>query len=1164
MAKLDLIARLEGLRRTIRRRLLTYGVCAVLAGGVAAFLTIVMLDWLLWFPAALRMLIGILFFTGFILAAMHWIITPLRTRFSVEQIAGRLERRFAHLQDRLSSTVQFLKRGEGTHSPLAARVISQTEAVVAATPLESALTPRPLLYTVGTLTAAMGAFVILAGMAPRWVRTGWERYAFPLGQTEWPRTVEIQPLSGDLTMAIGESATVRMRVLRGLNETLRGVLWLKDASGELIPLVMQRGDEGEFHANVDAITRDLSYWFEAGDDTTESTPFRIRAVHRPELMECLALVEAPAYARDREIRTHDLKEGSVRVPMGGMVTIQIRASKPLWINTEPARTGLRFGDGTWAPLAVSPTDRGFASMRLEVTRDVEFRVEVADEEGFENRGGTSYALLAIPDHPPSPVITDPQTLVEMTPQASVRIVGRVEDDHGLSRVELVIERPSDGGRHVTPVVTDSRLRGSEGVVEAAVDHTWAAVAHALVPGETVYLVLTAVDNCPAAYCPDAGDGQGQWGRSAPLPVKIIAETELEARTRDEMASLEGRLRQIILDQTGLRDATAALAAAESEAGLTAAQRDATASYAGAEARLVRALREVAGRLSALRQRLERNQSGDEEARRQLSQLEEVLKEVAAGPMTTAAAALSQAAESTADAAGQRALLHGAEEDESAAIDRLRGVMQMLSRWGDFQGMLARTRDLLDRQQELRTQTLERGKETLGKSVGDLTAEEAAELKRTQRQQEQLSADAEQMVTQMEQLAGRLKNKDPSGAEAMEAALRSARSQDLMKRLRAAAGGIGENRTAAAAIDQQAAGETLKRMVAALRKREERELELLRKHVQKAEEQVAELLEQQKALRTATADINKTDADEEAYDALEDRQRTLRRNTRLVAEEVGEEQKMAEAAHLVREATTPMGEAEVMLHDRQMDETAASQDAATDLLAQAVEQLAALAEAVTQQALQRSLVQIREDLERLLAMQQAVNTGIGGLRKSVSEHGRVDRSDAREAARLAREQSGAQQSLEEIRPDLQKVPVFDWALNRAAGWMQSCRDWMEQRKIDDDLETTAQRITRELEQLLRAVRETQEMPIDQEFAEAETAGGGSGAASPGTKPIPTVAELLVLKSMQQEIQARTQSLHAGADSKQMDERQLRELRTLGEDQAQVRTLAEMLVAKSRER
>ena len=60
----QLIRRLEQIRLTVRRRLLVYGVMAVVAGGIASFLAFATLDWLLRLPGVLR-LAGIgLFLTG--------------------------------------------------------------------------------------------------------------------------------------------------------------------------------------------------------------------------------------------------------------------------------------------------------------------------------------------------------------------------------------------------------------------------------------------------------------------------------------------------------------------------------------------------------------------------------------------------------------------------------------------------------------------------------------------------------------------------------------------------------------------------------------------------------------------------------------------------------------------------------------------------------------------------------------------------------------------------------------------------------------------------------------------------------------------------------------------------------------------------------------------
>ena len=45
-------------------------------------------------------------------------------------------------------------------------------------------------------------------------------------------------------------------------------------------------------------------------------------------------------------------------------------------------------------------------------------------------------------------------------------------------------------------------------------------------------------------------------------------------------------------------------------------------------------------------------------------------------------------------------------------------------------------------------------------------------------------------------------------------------------------------------------------------------------------------------------------------------------------------------------------------------------------------------------------------------------------------------------------------------------------------------------------------------------------ICEEFAEAESSGGGSSGSQASAQSVPTVAELLVLKAMQQDIAART--------------------------------------------
>ncbi len=61
----------------------------------------------------------------------------------------------------------------------------------------------------------------------------------------------------------------------------------------------------------------------------------------------------------------------------------------------------------------------------------------------------------------------------------------------------------------------------------------------------------------------------------------------------------------------------------------------------------------------------------------------------------------------------------------------------------------------------------------------------------------------------------------------------------------------------------------------------------------------------------------------------------------------------------------------------------------------------------------------------------------------------------------------------------------------------------------------------------------------------------------------VTELLVLKSLQRDLVERTRRLHTETADAEVTEAQLRKIVVLGEDQAEIRTLAEMLTRRARE-
>lgn len=1150
MSGLQLIQRLTVLRRTIRRRLFVYGVVSVLAGGVGAFLAIVGIDWLLWLPPLPRLVVGGLFLTGFVVATLHWIVRPLNANIGNVEVAARLESHFGSLDDRLVSTVNFLERGDAGSEPMMRRVVSTTEEVITHIPLESALSLRPLALRAALMAACLAAFTVIGLASPGWISTGMYRYVHPWGEFEWPRAVSIRPLTDDKVVALGESVIVRMKVERGLHDTLRGVVYVREPGGRATALAMVREADGSFRATIDSITKTTQYWFEAGDDNTERHPYSINVVRRPEVVEALATIEPPSYAASQSPRVRDLADGQVEAPVGGTVQVAIRASKPI-----PAGrgVGLRTTDGTLIPLILDPAEATWLSARFEVERDLRFRIELRDEYGFENRGAVEHTILAVADMPPRVTLLEPASLVELTPEGSVLLVVRVEDDFGIAGLELESEVLGHIDSVTTPLTERMEFIDTNAGVAAAARFVWTVrdrLPEELLAGDVLVYDVVARDNRPTP------EGTGQLGRSATMRIKIISALEFDIRMRSDLVRLEARIREAALAQGDLLDRTLALVRGDDEPGsLTEADRDIAASLAGEQARLIKRVGDVAGRFDKLAVRMEQNRAGTDQTRARMRASGNALRRAAAEPMTDAATALSEVRREDAERE-QQARLQEAVQSEAESADRLNALLEEMSQWGSFQEVFAKTRDLFDRQTILRMQTAKLGKAMLGKPVESLNANEAAELNRTRRQQEQLETDVHRLLERMARLVAGAGDRDRASADAMDAALRSARANDMARQLRSAAEALKTNRTAAAGMAQKAAADAMQKMIAALRERDSRQLAELRKRLDEAREQVAYLIERQEAIRAATNEASLMGEDESGFETLADEQHVLRRNTRLLGDELVGSPKTAPAARLVLEAVNTMDRATRYLRGKAPSEAVDGQDKTLVLLRAAEEALDEMERDAAEELLRRSLAQIREDLNQLLAAQRLVHGGITQLVEGIVEPGRIKRKEARAAAKLARAQSELRATVEDQLPHFEKVPVYKWALERITRWMDETRTRLNARRLDEELVVTSGRIIKELEGLVAAIVATEALPIDTQFVESDK-GGGGGAANSQSRPVPPVAELFVLKAMQTDINERTTQLGGPLDPNEVTGQALRRLRMLGEDQAHVRKLTELV-------
>ena len=1178
MSQSDLLQRLGVLRRTIRRRLALFGLCAVISGGVVAFLVITLLDWLLWLPGLMRLVIGVAYVCGGIAALVHWVVRPLCQQLSVTQLAAKLEQYVwpladggpGRFDDRLSSSVEFLLGDQAGSEEMRRQVIDRTDRMVRDLHFRDALSLRPLAWRGAGLAAAAAVLAAVVWGAPGFASIGIQRIAAPLSGVQWPRDVEILPLAGDTFVAAGESTTLRMRIVRGLHDTLRGVVHLRSPDGEVTTLAMQREGEGDYTCTVSAITRDLVCWFEAGDDSTADRPLHIQVIQRPAVVQALATIEPPDYAVGAASATVDLDTGEVAVVRGSTLTVSLRTSKP--VRTADAGApdaSLVLGGDQIIPLQFTSGDSaGRDELEADFTLedDVEFLVRLTDDHGFENRSGRTYRVRAEPDQPPTVAMIEPRSAAEVTPSGSVSVVVRADDDFGITSLRVVGRELGTDEPFEIPLNDSINVTPAGDRVLALAEHVWDIGLMNLQPGATLVFCAEAADNY--AY---AG-AKPQLGRSPEQRLKIISQADFDDRLRDRIALVQDRIRQAMLDQQMLKDDTDVLAARTAgEDPPVGTGSDAALDLSSRQGHLGQRIQETARILQRIRRDIGLNTGGDPdkrvESQNQLGQLADDLVQTARGPAASATVTLARAGDS--QTSGRGDLLEQAGSSQQQVIDALRRVIHLTSQWGDFQEVVNNTRDLLDRQQALRADTAAFSEAAIGQRPDELSEELQAQLRQIERRQTQLAEEADGALARMRRLAERNREQDPAGADALEQAVRAAIAGDVAGRMDAAAKAVSANRTSAALIEQRSAETALAKMLAGLQERQQRELAELAKRLERFEQVVAELLRQQKELLQANREAQQLSAEDQAFIDLAPPQHTLRRNALGLADDMadapggggGAATAGPQPAHLVRKSVEPMGQAEAALIDADGPQAAERQEEAIDLLTQAAERLNQLADQAKEEAYRRSLAALQAKLESIRSRQHGINGRTAEFIDRSKDEQRLNRADNRQVAQLAREQDDLRPEVQDVRGQLDEAAVYRWVIDRVFGLVGRSVDALRARRLDDALADDQQSVVEELDLLINALAEAAALPSPDEYADGGGGGSGGGPAKPDDgSPIPSVAELLVLKAMQLDVNTRTARMAGGPDAEPTTEAQLRSLRRLAERQEQIRELTETVTRR----
>ncbi len=1190
MPPTQLLNTLDRLRLRIRALSLAYGASLVVACAIVLLLAAAVLDYVLNLRAIPRLvvLLAVVGVLGWML--LRFVIRPMMARFTLRDVASRIERAFPQFDDRLRSTVDFATGDAPGSEVLKARVMAEAGSLAQQVDLSKALVYKPVWYSTASAAAAIALLVLLMTLLPTtYVTIAVERMFNPFGGALWPKRVNIAMVEAPpQRVPVGQRIPIRMQLTKGDKPSLRATIFYQYEGGPVQRELMTRSRDGTYTASLDARIEpgarqgSVRAWIESGDDRYELQPIVI--VPRLQIDRVEAVIAPPPYAPQRSVM-FDLASGPAVMTAGSNLQLRVTFNKPLDsespIELEPVEQ--------IAPPQVTWQIDGDSTAvgTLLAHESLRFRIRARDRDGFSNSALEEFQWIVRPDQQPVVQIEQPRSNIEATPQATVPLQAAVEDDYGIDSLRLIVERLGGEQRWEIDLIANGQPTG---------DVAWTPIDHAgdrhrfrmnygwqlatleggeLKSGDVLQYHLLVRDNFNL-------DGQRHEPvASGRLRITIISQEEFTNRVADELLTVKQRIAEIKNIQDRTRGETINLRRETSDKDeLHPADRAIAERLANQQSTTASQTKQTAQQLRDLQRRMDNNRSEAADLRQMAADVEELLNQTAEGPMKEAANEINAARDQQGGNPQERSQkLDRAADVQQTAADQLSSAMNRMGSIGNLQTTIAQLRNILDRQRELTEQTAAIGRRNLGKTLDQMNPDDRRELQKIADEQQALSEKTQEALDKMEEDARSMDSSDSATAQTMRNASRTGRQQGVPARQRQASQNARQNQQTQAQANQKAAEIGLEMVLGQLREAERRKLEALARKLAEMQELVGNLVRRQAGHNldnltlqggTVLADLDSSVRDRlfelsersqenppapPGLPQLSNAQEQTERNTRDIARQAEEMEDGAQAsAHLVR-AAGKMERAIVHLRNQELPQ--AYEPPMVDALAALVDALDRInqqkAQVEQQQENQRK-ESIRERYIQIRKEQQAINTRTRESEGKRREDGSLDRVTELALTGLSGTQAELAERTAGIEADLSGLGsiVYVWANQDIVKSMNAVKGHLAQARSGNDVQAEQLRIIQQLDVMIDNLKATP--PDDPKFASREGGGGGGGGGSSGPR-LPSEAELRLLKELQRAVNNATIELDKA------ENKDPAELVALGERQGDLRTLLDRLLQQA---
>lgn len=1115
-----LIRSLDAAARRIRSVRVGAAVAAMVRALIAVASGCVLLDAAFRFPSGMRWLVLIALAAFGIWRFRRKVRPALLPAPGRVHLALELERQLPAASGIIASGVEFSADPQWQQNPFAVSVAQSAARQVPSDAVPALVRTKRLKRELQLLAVLIAAWASAVLIAPQLAMTGVVRLMVPWVAMDWPARTELRsavttthhpreialPLAVDLVRGnVDEDAVwVRLRRMRG--ETV--------GPWERIAMVHQ--GQRRFERMVEAGTDAVEFQFLTAE--AETPLQRIDLREAPGIAGASITVIPPAYASMLPTIRQSLgdctgRQGRLLEPVltGSTCELTIRPTETALVpeDSDDARdrwlkSSIECSQPDGKAAAV-PSDLRLArvgdawTVRWTARESIVLDWMLRDEHQVSNVTPIEITIDVRADQPPEPLMTLPEADETVLASASIPLKGVVRDDVGVFELHIDASLSTVWQQRLTTTAGD----GQREVEASTIFDVSSSGGKA---GDVIEVVAVAVDTMET-------DGLRRSPvQSGPRRLKIITDEQFSEETRGVLTAIR----------------QAAQRARERQRSLVERDDDAAAEVRP-QAEVGERIGALTRMLASLRARLDQNNAEDE----------------ASESLLDAASDITQVAQTQSDRARdvlQDASKKSAEASESGKVIELMEQVKAAQR--EVESELADLSELLDRDREsfAATQRLQRVAEaiakadaertraaakTIGRNEAELGAEELAGLERAAQATRDAAQAAREAMDDLRQRAERVSGDDPERAQSLRQAAQRGESESLQSRMEQAERSTRANKMDAAQQASASAMQTVQRMMQDLEESDATRAQSLKRRLATVAQALEQIIQEAESAQESVVGLVAASSDEvasgspavarQASDvavnaaAVADQARSggssLQRIVRLVERGSEAEIRAAEAltaspidVGIGREQTTR----------------------ATQLFREALDAVRQQERRTEEQERQQRAQELAKKFKELAERQEGVWTAACAL-----VGGAADRRALVEARRLGVDQERIGQAIREIvegSDDVKKSAAFVEALDVARESSSDAAEDLRQ-GLPTKATTEAQRevlqTVREIADALGQSGTKKKDPFADEGNQAAAGGGGGGSG--GDKPaIPPLAELKVIRSLQQRIYDRTKS------------------------------------------